>query len=163
MPDIDDVFDALGDATRREVLRRLAEQGPQTPTELADVLPVTRQAVSKHLDVLGRAGRGWNATFHRRWPLVRIDHVLASPAAAELVKCCHNIFNATKISFWNEMWMVSQRLGVPGDEIAAYAKKNLDVLLVGSHGYGGFKSAVLGSVATRIAARCETPLLIVRA
>lgn len=53
--------------------------------------------------------------------------------------------------------------GVPGDEIAAYAKKNLDVLLVGSHGYGGFKSAVLGSVATRIAARCETPLLIVRA
>ena len=53
--------------------------------------------------------------------------------------------------------------GVPGDEIAAYAKKNLDVLLVGSHGYGGFKAAVLGSVATRIAARCETPLLIVRA
>lgn len=53
--------------------------------------------------------------------------------------------------------------GLPGDEIAAYAKKNLDVLLVGSHGYGGFKAAVLGSVATRIAAKCETPLLIVRA
>lgn len=29
-------------------------------------------------DVLGRAGRGWNATFHSRWPVVRIDHVLAS-------------------------------------------------------------------------------------
>lgn len=58
MPDrgVDDVFDALADATRREVLRQLAEQGPQTPTELADRLPVTRQAVSKHLDVLGRAG-----------------------------------------------------------------------------------------------------------
>lgn len=53
--------------------------------------------------------------------------------------------------------------GMPGDEIAAYAKKNLDVLLVGSHGYGGFKAAVLGSVATRIAAKCDTPLLIVRA
>ena len=53
--------------------------------------------------------------------------------------------------------------GMPGDEIAAYAKKNLDVLLVGSHGYGRFKAAVLGSVATRIAARCDTPLLIVRA
>jgi nucleotide-binding universal stress UspA family protein len=53
--------------------------------------------------------------------------------------------------------------GMPGDEIAAYAKKNLDVLLVGSHGYGGFKAVVLGSTATRIAARCETPLLIVRA
>ena len=53
---VDDIFDALADSTRREVLRRLAEQGPQTPTELADDLPVTRQAVSKHLDVLGRAG-----------------------------------------------------------------------------------------------------------
>ena len=53
--------------------------------------------------------------------------------------------------------------GMAGDEIAAYAKKNLDVLLVGSHGYGRFKTAVLGSVATRIAARCDTPLLIVRA
>ncbi len=53
--------------------------------------------------------------------------------------------------------------GMPGDQIAAYAKKNLDVLLVGSHGYGGLKTAVLGSVATRIAAKCDTPLLIVRA
>jgi nucleotide-binding universal stress UspA family protein len=53
--------------------------------------------------------------------------------------------------------------GMPGEQIAAYAKKNLDVLLVGSHGYGGFKTVVLGSVATRIAAKCDTPLLIVRA
>jgi len=53
--------------------------------------------------------------------------------------------------------------GIPGDEIAAYAKKNLDVLVVGSHGYGGFKTVVLGSVATRIAAKCDTPLVIVRA
>lgn len=53
--------------------------------------------------------------------------------------------------------------GMAGDAIAAHAKKNLDVLLVGSHGYGGLKAAVLGSVATRIAARCDTPLLVVRA
>jgi DNA-binding transcriptional ArsR family regulator len=56
LPSPDDVFDALADATRREVIRQLAERGPQTPTELADQLPVSRQAVSKHLDVLGRAG-----------------------------------------------------------------------------------------------------------
>ena len=56
MADVDDVFDALADATRRAVLRNLADRGPQTPTELADHLPVSRQAVSKHLDVLGRAG-----------------------------------------------------------------------------------------------------------
>jgi nucleotide-binding universal stress UspA family protein len=53
--------------------------------------------------------------------------------------------------------------GMPGEQIAAYAKKNLDLLLVGSHGYGGLKAALLGSVATRIAARCDTPLIIVRA
>lgn len=53
--------------------------------------------------------------------------------------------------------------GNPGDEISAYAKKNkLDLLVMGSHGWGGFKRAVLGSVATRVAAHCETPILLVR-
>jgi UDPglucose 6-dehydrogenase len=42
-----------------------------------------------------------------------------NPAKAEFVKCAHNIYNATKISFWNEMWMVADRLGFSSDEIAA--------------------------------------------
>lgn len=51
-----------------------------------------------------------------------------------------------------------------GDEIAAYAKQaKLDVIALGSQGYGAAESAALGSVATRLAARCETPLLLVRA
>jgi nucleotide-binding universal stress UspA family protein len=33
---------------------------------------------------------------------------------------------------------------------------------MGSHGYGAFKAAVLGSTATRVAAHCETPLLLIR-
>ncbi|WP_079053766.1 nucleotide sugar dehydrogenase [Streptomyces graminilatus] len=41
-----------------------------------------------------------------------------NPAEAELVKCAHNIYNATKISFWNEMWLVSQELGLDLDPIA---------------------------------------------
>lgn len=53
--------------------------------------------------------------------------------------------------------------GNPGDEISNYAKKKkLDVLLIGSHGHGALRQAVLGSVATRIAAHCATPLLLVR-
>jgi DNA-binding transcriptional ArsR family regulator len=52
---IDAVFMALSDPTRRVVLRRLAD-GPASPTELAGGLPVSRQAVSKHLDVLREAG-----------------------------------------------------------------------------------------------------------
>ncbi|MCW2873693.1 2-dehydropantoate 2-reductase N-terminal domain-containing protein [Actinacidiphila oryziradicis] len=42
----------------------------------------------------------------------------SNPAEAELVKCAHNIYNATKISFWNEMWLVSQSLGLDLDPIA---------------------------------------------
>jgi len=50
-----------------------------------------------------------------------------------------------------------------GDAIAAYARKRrLDVLVMGSHGHGAFKSLVLGSVAMRVAARCDTPLLLIR-
>lgn len=53
--------------------------------------------------------------------------------------------------------------GNPGDELAAYArKKKLDLLVMGSHGYGAFKQAVMGSVATRVTAQCVTPVLLVR-
>ena len=50
------VFEALADPTRREVVRRLAQGGPATATELAGDLPVTRQAVAKHLATLAEAG-----------------------------------------------------------------------------------------------------------
>lgn len=54
-------------------------------------------------------------------------------------------------------------VGNAGDAIADYAKqKRLDVVVMGSHGRGGFKAAVLGSTATRVAAKCTTPLLVVR-
>ena len=46
------VFEALGDPTRRSVLRAVAEHGPITATELSQRLPVTRQAIAKHLGVL---------------------------------------------------------------------------------------------------------------
>jgi UDPglucose 6-dehydrogenase len=41
------------------------------------------------------------------------------PAQAEFIKCAHNIYNATKISFWNEMWLVAQEIGVDLDPIAS--------------------------------------------
>jgi DNA-binding transcriptional ArsR family regulator len=50
------VFEALADPTRRAVLRDVAAHGPRTATELAAELPVTRQAVAKHLAVLRGAG-----------------------------------------------------------------------------------------------------------
>jgi DNA-binding transcriptional ArsR family regulator len=56
MPDVDAIFDALADGNRRELIRVLAARESATATELAELLPVTRQAVSKHLGVLERAG-----------------------------------------------------------------------------------------------------------
>ena len=49
-------FAALADPTRREILARLAEHGEATVTELAEPLPMSWQAVSKHVAVLERAG-----------------------------------------------------------------------------------------------------------
>jgi DNA-binding transcriptional ArsR family regulator len=50
------VFAALADPTRRAILAALAAQGPATATDLADRLPITRQAIAKHLVLLTDAG-----------------------------------------------------------------------------------------------------------
>jgi DNA-binding transcriptional ArsR family regulator len=52
----DQVFSALGDPTRREVLQAVSARGDATATELAATMSVTRQAVAKHLGVLAGAG-----------------------------------------------------------------------------------------------------------
>ena len=52
----DAVFGALSDGTRRNLLARLCELGEASATDLARELPVTRQAVQKHLVTLSDAG-----------------------------------------------------------------------------------------------------------
>jgi len=52
----DALWAAVADPTRRRVLDALLELGEATTTSLADGLPVTRQAVAKHLVVLDRVG-----------------------------------------------------------------------------------------------------------
>ena len=51
----DAVFGALSDPTRRRLLSLLDDRGEASATELARHLPVSRQAVVKHLDALGGA------------------------------------------------------------------------------------------------------------
>lgn len=51
-----EVFNALGDPTRWQVLATLAERGEGSASTLARELPVSRPAVIKHLRVLDRAG-----------------------------------------------------------------------------------------------------------
>ena len=52
----DDLWSAVGDPTRRRMLDLLLADGGGTATTLSGRLPVTRQAVAKHLGVLDRAG-----------------------------------------------------------------------------------------------------------
>ncbi|MDY7105188.1 MAG: metalloregulator ArsR/SmtB family transcription factor [Actinomycetota bacterium] len=54
--ELDAVFDALGDPTRRHVLGVVAASGPISATRIAADLPISRQAVAKHLDVLRDGG-----------------------------------------------------------------------------------------------------------
>jgi DNA-binding transcriptional ArsR family regulator len=59
-PDIEaiaeQVFIALADPSRRAILATLASYGPATATDLAERLPITRQAIAKHLALLSDAG-----------------------------------------------------------------------------------------------------------
>jgi DNA-binding transcriptional ArsR family regulator len=59
-PDIEgvaeQVFIALADPTRRSILAALASQGPATATDLADRLPISRQAIAKHVALLAEVG-----------------------------------------------------------------------------------------------------------
>jgi DNA-binding transcriptional ArsR family regulator len=50
------VFAALADPSRRAILAALASGGPATATDLAVRLPITRQAIAKHLALLAEAG-----------------------------------------------------------------------------------------------------------
>lgn len=112
MPGEDDdaagaVFAALADPTRRRVFRALADRPTVTASALATELPVTRQAIAKHLAALRDAGlvsakrlgrethyrltpapltvsMRWMATAGAQWDaqLARLERGLASEASS---------------------------------------------------------------------------------
>lgn len=53
---LDEVIRALGDPTRREVVRLLARRGPMTAGELADRFALAKSTMSGHFNVLRQAG-----------------------------------------------------------------------------------------------------------
>lgn len=70
-PSSADLFAALGNETRIRLVRRLSSGGPASIARLAAGSPVSRQAVTKHLEVLARAGlvRGTRRGRERLWQL----------------------------------------------------------------------------------------------
>jgi DNA-binding transcriptional ArsR family regulator len=102
----DQVFAALSDRTRRDVLELIGDRGEASATQLSHSLPVSRQAINKHLASLAaaglvadrRAGRevlfrltpapmsdamSWMATVGGQWDdrLERLRRHLAAPRA----------------------------------------------------------------------------------
>jgi UDPglucose 6-dehydrogenase len=69
--------------------------------------------------------------------------VFDDPATTEMIKCVHNAYNASKISFWNEIWQLCRRIGVNHDDVAmtvahsAEASFNERYGIRGGEPYGG--------------------------
>ncbi len=79
----DDLWSAIGDPTRRRMLDLLLSEGDGTATTLGQRLPVTRQAVAKHLGVLDRVGLVV-ATPTGRERRYRVDDAQLGRAVAQL-------------------------------------------------------------------------------
>ncbi len=79
----DDLWSAIGDPTRRRMLDLLLSDGDGTATTLSQRMPVTRQAVAKHLGVLDRVGlvRATPAGREKRY---RVDDAQLARAVAQL-------------------------------------------------------------------------------
>ena len=79
----DELWSAIGDPTRRRMLDLLLATGAGTATSLSEQLPVTRQAVAKHLAVLDRVGlvRAAPVGRERRY---RVDEAQLARAVAQL-------------------------------------------------------------------------------
>ncbi len=79
----DTLWAAVGEPTRRRLLDLLLAGGPATATGLAAHLPLTRQAVAKHLAVLERAGLV-TAEPHGREVRFGVDEQQVARAAAAM-------------------------------------------------------------------------------
>ena len=57
----------------------------------------------------------------------------------------------------------ASRIGSAGEEIARFAKDGqFDLIVIGSHGHGSFSNLVMGSVATKVLAACDVPVMLIR-
>ncbi len=81
----DDLWSAVGDPNRRRMLDLLLSEGSGTATSLSEHLPVTRQAVAKHLVVLDRVGLVHGTTSGREKHF-RVDQAQLARAVAQLTE-----------------------------------------------------------------------------
>jgi UDPglucose 6-dehydrogenase len=91
----------------------------------------------------------------------------SNPVYAELIKVIHNVFNATKISFWNEMWLICQSLGIDANLVAetvarsAEGSINPEYGIKGGYAYGGacLPKEVCALIAFARSIKIDAPLI----
>jgi DNA-binding transcriptional ArsR family regulator len=77
-PSLDAVFAALSDPTRRAIVERLASKGELTVGDIAARFDISAPAISRHLQVLERAGLV-ERRVDRQWRLVRMRRDALEP------------------------------------------------------------------------------------
>ncbi len=90
------VFVALADPTRRAILAALATDGPSTVTDLAARLPITRQAIAKHLALMTDAGLVTPEPGERRRVRYRLQSAPVQLAQQFLAALAHDWDNRLK-------------------------------------------------------------------
>lgn len=120
--------------------------GPKPAIDVLFVVPDYRQMACAQVDSInpGEAIKQFEIEGDRAWKRA-VEPVVATLAEAG--------FEARAV----------RRTGEAAEEISAYAKENADIIVMGSHGWGKFKAAVLGSTAARVGADTDLPMLIIRA
>jgi DNA-binding transcriptional ArsR family regulator len=115
-PDVEavaqEVFTALADPTRRAILAELATGGPATATDLAARLPITRQAIAKHLALLSDAGLV--AAEHGERRRVRYRLRSAPMQVAQQFLAGSRPFRARSNPVGDRGWSVRRPFGRPG-------------------------------------------------
>ena len=86
--DDDDLWEAMADPTRRKLLDLLVARGQATATTLTADVPVTRQAISKHLLVLQRVGL---IDSHRQGR--EVHYAVREPRLAEATSALSDVAN----------------------------------------------------------------------
>jgi nucleotide-binding universal stress UspA family protein len=111
---------------------------------------------------------------HHRYTLVHAVTPLPQRAAAAIDKATLQAWHAESAekvfkpirAFFSKQGLDASfvaKPGEPADVISKLARSgDYDLLILGSHGHGSLLNLVTGSVATKVLAQCETPVLLIR-
>ena len=84
-PSLENVFSALGDPTRRAIVERLLARGELSVGDIAAPFTISMPAISRHLQVLERAGL-IERRIERQWRLIRVRHEALASVEAWVAK-----------------------------------------------------------------------------